>query len=50
MGVATLLRDERRQPLAAISVTAAADEYPRARLVAEIVPQMLKAAYAICGA
>lgn len=49
VGAAVLLRDELRRPVAAINVTAAADEYPPERLVREIVPQLLKTAYSISG-
>lgn len=49
VGAAVLLRDDLRRPVAALNVTAAADEYPQERLVREIVPQLLKTAYAISG-
>lgn len=50
MGAAVLLFDQARQPMAAINVTAAASDFPSERMVSEIVPQLLKTAYAISGA
>ncbi|OZI77040.1 IclR family transcriptional regulator [Bordetella genomosp. 12] len=50
VGAAVLLRDTPGQPRAAINVTAAASEYPPARLAQEIVPLLLQTAYAIGSA
>lgn len=47
IGAAVLLPEEPGQPRAAINVTAAASDYPEARLIDEIVPQLLKTAYTI---
>ncbi|AUL48939.1 IclR family transcriptional regulator [Bordetella trematum] len=47
IGAAVLLRAEPGLPRAALNVTGPASEYSDARLEQEIVPQLLKAAYAI---
>ncbi|MFJ1300255.1 IclR family transcriptional regulator [Pseudomonadota bacterium AL_CKDN230030165-1A_HGKHYDSX7] len=49
VGAAVLLRDDLRRPVAALNITAAADEFAPERLAREIVPQLLKTAYAISG-
>ncbi|WP_301542789.1 IclR family transcriptional regulator [Cupriavidus basilensis] len=50
VGAAVLVRDGRQFPLAAISVSAAGHDYPRERLVREIVPELFQTAQAVCPA
>ena len=47
VGAAVLLRDARNVPLAAISVSAPRHDYPVARLLQDIVPQLFRTAQAI---